>query len=510
LQDEVKEFVNGIMSCYDSIGLSLSVVYNNELVMAEGFGYSDIENNLLVNRETIFSIGSTSKAFSSALAAISVSDGLMTWDTPVHDYIPDFQLYDEFANERGCVRDLLAHKVGIPRNDILWITYPPWTREEAIPRIRYFPPDRDFRTEYEYNNWMVFMGGYLAAKVQGIDWEEMILERIFKPLNMTSTAANYELAAPLGNLAACYNPTLSGELVRLPDDVNKVITLLAPAGAIHSNAVDMANYMMMQMNNGRFQGKQIIPPLTLAETHRMQTSLTRGQGGIDEADFPFSFWIHTYGFGWNKGSYRGRGLITHSGATIGHISLVSLFSDSGLGIFTSGNSPTNDLFVEMFTHAFIVDLLLELDPWLTVEAACGFPCSVVNCSQEEKSGQKLGTTNRAAELLQKAHELRQNLPEMIPMNEEYAGTYYDPGYDTLSMTWNGTVLYFKFNELMGPVIQVPTEPGELEVLYLLPEYWYNVVLPIFPLMINRDASNNVISITISSFEPNAPPTFFKK
>jgi len=210
---------------------------------------------------------------------------------------------------------------------------------------------------------------------------------------------------------------------------------------------------------------------------------------------------------------------------MGQLTLLTLLN--GLGIFSSGNNIGVDMKVEMLIHGFIIDLLMDIDPWLDVETACGFPCSVVNCTKEEEEE----VTNRRAnknkfssfssfpsssmDLLKQAFELRANLPiktdsqlDKPNLLEEYAGRYYDIGYDNLYLTWDGVELRFKFNEIVGKAMKIG-ENEEEEVLWVFPSNWYATLLPVLPLVFERDESNNIVSLSVPSFEPLVPPTFVK-
>jgi len=511
-QDEIRKYVKGISACYGSIGLTLSVVFRDEVIMAEGFGVRDLGTQMPVTQDTAFSIGSTTKAFTGVLAAMMVGEGKLDWDTPVRSYIPEFRLENDFADQRASTRDLLAHRVGMPRNDFLWLSNPQVTREEMIPRLRYLPNDRDFRTEWEYNNWMVFMGGYLAAKVAGQTWEEMVVQRLFQPLNMTRTTTGIHEALGLGNVASCYAATSTGPQA-YPEDVNKIIDLLAPAGAIHSTAVDMARWLMFQLRGGKTEaGEQIVGPIPFRECRLRQFAGARTTpNGVTETYFPASFFSIDWGFGWVSGAYRGRTSMAHTGSTMGQTTMVYFLPDEGVGIFMSGNNPATDIKVEQFVVAFATDAVLGLEPWLDVANSCDFPCSFVPCDKTTTMTAAEKRPHRAAlDHLFRLQELRDQIPESAAPREaleEYVGTYYDPGYDTVtvSLTVNNT-LYIVFNDIRGPLVTVA---GQGDTLFALPEYWYNLILPLSPVPFQRNPEGQIVSLLLA-LEPLAPTTFIKQ
>jgi len=307
------------MSCKNSIGFTLSIVHENETLLSEGYGYQDLENQILVNNETLFSIGSTSKAFSSALSAMAVDQGLLDWSLPLSSSLPSFRLADPFADAMANSFDLFAHKVGLPRHDVFWISGPKVSREEIIPRLKHLAFAQEFREEFLYNNWMVFVAGYLPAYLWGEDWDEAVSRRLFKPLGMERTTTGINQALPLGNVAKCYtpnpNPNSSGGYEKLPDDVNRILDLVAPAGGVHSSANDMAKYLKFHLGLGNVHGEQLVSKRGLLQTYARHFALgkTVGLGSLTEKQYPASFFLVDYGMGWSSGVYRGRRTLSHGG-----------------------------------------------------------------------------------------------------------------------------------------------------------------------------------------------------
>ena len=206
----------------------------------------NVEENLPVTPNTIFAIGSSSKAFTATSAAIAVEDGKLEWDKPVREYLPTFKMKDDFASERMTLRDLLCHRSGLPRHDLSWYNTPA-TREQIIDRVRYLEPTSDFRTNFQYQNLMYMTAGYLAGLVDGTTWEELVRERIFKPLGMTHSQFSVEDSQKSDNYALPYNEK--------DDKVKKIefrnIDTVGPAGSINSNVVDMIEWVRLQLKKGK-------------------------------------------------------------------------------------------------------------------------------------------------------------------------------------------------------------------------------------------------------------------
>ena len=141
-------------------GTAIAVIKDNEVVHCQGYGLRDVKNNLPVDADTIFAIGSSSKAFTTLGMGILVDQGKLDWDKPVREYIPTFKLYDAFATDRMTPRDLVCHRSGLPRHDLMWYGTAK-SRKELLDRLQYLEPNRDFRTYLQYQNLMFMTAGYL-------------------------------------------------------------------------------------------------------------------------------------------------------------------------------------------------------------------------------------------------------------------------------------------------------------------------------------------------------------
>lgn len=126
-----RSFVLQKMKEWNVPGAAIAVVKDDEVIMAEGFGFKDKEQKLKVNPETVFAIGSATKGFTTAGMAILADEGKMDWDLPVREYLHEFKMHDPVATERLTPRDLACHRSGLPRHDMMWYNSP-------FPGKRYF------------------------------------------------------------------------------------------------------------------------------------------------------------------------------------------------------------------------------------------------------------------------------------------------------------------------------------------------------------------------------------
>ena len=158
----LEDFVRRVMQEWRGRGVALAVVKNDEVIYLQGFGLRDEARGLPVTTQTLFPIASCTKAFTTASMAILADQGKLNWDTPVREYIPSFKLYDPFATERATPRDLVAHRTGLPRHDLMWYHNLTAARQELFERLRYLEPTKDFRSFWQYQNGMYMAAGYLV------------------------------------------------------------------------------------------------------------------------------------------------------------------------------------------------------------------------------------------------------------------------------------------------------------------------------------------------------------
>ncbi|MBA3695080.1 MAG: beta-lactamase family protein, partial [Acidobacteria bacterium] len=178
------EYVNKAIKDWDVPGVAIAVVKDDKIVFAKGYGVRELGKPSPVDERTVFAIGSSSKAFTSAAIAMLVDDGKLKWDDPATKYLPGFQLYDPVVTREMTVRDLLTHRIGLERGDMLWWGSS-YDRNEVLRRIRYLKPSSSMRSRFGYQNVMYLAAGQIVPTVTGKEWDDFLRERIFVPLGMT-------------------------------------------------------------------------------------------------------------------------------------------------------------------------------------------------------------------------------------------------------------------------------------------------------------------------------------
>jgi CubicO group peptidase (beta-lactamase class C family) len=211
-------------------------------------GHSDVDEELPVTSRTLFAIGSITKSFTVTALGMLADEGRLEWDEPVRTYMPDFELYDDVASERMTPRDLVTHRSGLPRHDLMWYGSE-LTRRELYERLRYLEPNRDFRAAYQYQNLMFMTAGYLAGRLAGMPWEDLVRQRIFDSLGMAGSNFSVDESQRSDDFAYPYATV--GDDVRQIDFRN--IDEIGPAGSINSSVAEMIRYVQFHSEDNARQ-----------------------------------------------------------------------------------------------------------------------------------------------------------------------------------------------------------------------------------------------------------------
>src|SRR6476620_2837082 len=330
------QYIESAMKDWKIPGVAVGIVRNDSVIFAKGFGVRTVGRPEKVDEHTLFAIASDTKSFTGILLAMLADENKIKWDNPVISYLPWFRLYDDYATRELTVRDLLTHRSGLARADLLWTGGTPYSREELLRRVRYLKPSWSLRSHYGYSNLMYATAGAVAAAAGGKSWDDLVRERIFVPLGMTETNTSVTLLPSLANVATPHANFDSA--VRIVTYTN--MDNAPSAGAINSNIADMTKWLRFQLDSGRVKGKALVSKRNFVETHSAQMAQR-----IDSAYRVFNPYTHvrSYGFGWNVMDYRGEEMLSHSGSLSGMNSMVGLLPEERLGIVVLTNMEGNSL-----------------------------------------------------------------------------------------------------------------------------------------------------------------------
>ncbi len=420
---KIDTFIDEARADWNVPGVAVAIVQGKKLVYAKGFGLADVESGRAVNQNTVFAIGSSSKAFTAASVLQLVDDGLVELDKPVLDYLPDFRMHDDYVTNHMTVRDLLCHRSGLPRHDLVWYGSPD-SRTEIFQKLKYLEPSAGFREVFQYQNLMYMTAGYLVGQMRNSTWEKEVQDRILNPLGMAR--ANFSVA----KMAEDPNHALPYFLQK--DKLIKMdyrnIDAVGPAGSINASVTEMSRWLMVQLNGGLYNGESIISSGSIAQAHTSNMIVPGAWAGplaIDNAGGPT-----TYGLGWFISTHKGHKTIQHGGNIDGYSAMVAMLPQDSIGVVVLTNLNGNPL--PGIIRNYIFDLMLDEDP-------------------KDWNGDLLKI--RADNLVRQdsatnGEDLKQ-VKGTSPSHKTaaYAGTYTHPAYGTMTVKAAGDSLDFSYNAI---------------------------------------------------------------
>src|SRR6266480_1980681 len=243
-------------------GLAIAVVFQDKVVYAKGFGVRDVNTKAPVDADTVFQLASVSKSVGSTVVAELVGEGQITWDSKLSTLDPAFAMFDPWVTREITIRDMYAHRSGLPEHAGDLLEEFGFSRTEILHRLRYQHPDSSFRSHYAYTNFGLTEAAAAAAKSYGLDWEDVSKQKLYTPLGMASTSSRYaDFVARMNK--ALGHVRVDGKWVqkskRDPD-------AQSPAGGVSSSVNDLTKWMRLQLANGKFDGKQLVDEKALAES----------------------------------------------------------------------------------------------------------------------------------------------------------------------------------------------------------------------------------------------------
>jgi len=444
-------FATSVMKEWKVPGMAVAVVEDGQVILAKGYGYRDLENKQPVTSKTLFAIGSVTKSMTVTILGMLSDEGKIDWDQPVQEILPEFRLHDEVATRQMTPRDLVTHRSGLPRHDLMWYGAA-FTREELFNRLRYIEPSHPFRSTFQYQNLMFMTAGYLAGHVAGTTWEDLIREKIFQPLDMTRSNFSVDGMQKSDDFALPY-AVLEDNVIKIP---YRNIDEIGPAGSVNSCVEEMIRYVNLHLNKGKHGDEQLLSE-TMAQ--QMQTPQMPMAGTIRYEELGHN----SYGMGLFITTYHGHVLIHHGGGIDGFISLLSFMPQKKIGamILTnmSGNNP-----VPTIISRNLYDRLLGLDTidWVSriKELEAENENAEADAEDDEYSDRKEGTTP--------SHDLT-----------DYTGQYEHPGYGIVTVELADEALNLSFNSFHCPlqhyhydIFEIPESPMDpLEELKVT--FFYN-------------------------------------
>ncbi len=349
---------------FDAPGASVVIVKDGEVIYLKGFGVREKGKEEKVTPDTVFPIASCSKAFTATALAMLADDGKLKWDDRVRDHLDYFRLADELADRDVTLRDLLCHRTGMPRHDMLWAGLST-DSGDVIRRWGKAAPASSFRSKWEYANVPFTTAGVIAGKFDNTDWAGVIKTRIFKPLGMERSSCTWKEGTAQADHATPHYRGLDKSISAIKwDEMDHA----GGAGCINSSARDMAAWLQFQLAGGKYDGRRLITERGLRETHTSQMLLI--PEGAFAVYFPPKFTRFTsYGLGWFVHDYRGVNCVSHGGTLTGFRAQCMLVPEKKLGVFVLSNLRPSLVCETVCKTALDALLGLPAEDWVTFHKA---------------------------------------------------------------------------------------------------------------------------------------------
>lgn len=454
-------------------GATVGVVVGDQVVLLKGYGLADREGKRAMTPDTLMPIASVTKQFTVGSLGTLVRQGKLDWDKPVRDYMPDFRVNDDVATLRATPRDLVTHRIGLPRHDALWFGST-LTREQLYQRLPYLPFSRDIRTRFQYNNLMYMTAGLLGGRINGSTWEQLVKGALFEPLGMKRSNFSIKELTSDPDHALGYQLDEKRELIRDPFESAET---MGPTGSINSSAREMTSYLRMMLAEGTFGGQRVLQASDVAAMMQPNTP-------IGPQAFP-EFGYGNYGMGLFVSSYRGIEYASHGGNMPGAASVVLMVPKEKIGVVVLTNR----------SGARLRDGL----PYEIVDRLMGLPSANMVARYGELEAKAL-----AGEEAAKTAGVSDRVTGTKPAHplDAYAADYEHPGYGTVNVAMKDGRLSLNYNGFTTPL-----EHWHYEV-FRAPDDRKNR-LEQTRVQFETDLAGEVSTLTVP-LEPNVPPTAFTR
>jgi len=340
-----------VLADWKAAGFAVAVIEKDKIVYAKGFGVKDIKTREPVTENTLFAIGSCTKAFTATLVGMQVAEGKLSYDEPVRKYLPSLEFYNSDMNNLITLRDMMSHKTGLPRHDLSWYLNQSEDRDSLIQRIKFMEPTYRPKEKYQYNNFMFLAQGVVVEKLTGQSWEQNMRDKLFKPLGMTRSNMPYSSLKNDSNLASPHEYKNDSTLKILP---HYNIAGMGPAGAVYSSVTEMSQWVQAWIYGGKYNGVQVIPANHYKEAISAQSV---SGGGVPDKLHP-DISGSNYGFAWSLATYRGHYRVEHGGAIDGFIASTCFFPTDSIGIIVLSNQGLRQ--IPTIVRNIISDRMLKL------------------------------------------------------------------------------------------------------------------------------------------------------
>ncbi|MGZ8544930.1 MAG: serine hydrolase, partial [Flavisolibacter sp.] len=354
-------------------------------------------------------IGSCTKAFTTSIIGLLQKQGKLDIDKPAKNYLNDLNFYSADLTNQVTLRDMMSHRTGLPRHDISWYLFNTANRDSLMRRIQYQEPTFPLRRQWQYNNFMFVAQGAIAEKISGKSWEDLTRELILEPLGMSRSNFSVHQLAKEKDVALGYGLKKDSFIFKRDYyDINAA----GPAGSINSSVMEMSNWVMAWINDGKFNGKEILPSVFVKEAISSQSVVGSGFPSKEKPGLHFA----NYGLGWFLSSYKEHYRVEHGGNIDGFSASTSFYPTDSIGIIVLVNQDGSS--VPAIVRNLISDRLLKM-PYFDWNGDL------------RRAYEKNVQTAREAEKTKTSAQVRGTKPAHAL--KDYEGIYSHPGYGSFEV-----------------------------------------------------------------------------
>ena len=348
----IEKKFNAILESTKAPGFAVAIVEGDKIIYAKGFGYADYENKVAADANTLFAIGSSTKAFTSSLLGLLRGDDKISFNDNPRKHIPELEFYNDEMNNGIIIKDLMRHTTGLPRHDGAWYFFPSYDKDSLIQRLKHHEPFTGLRQQWYYNNFGFLLQGVITEKLSGKSWEENIEEKFFKPLGMNRSKTTISGMKESSNKA--YGYTLDADRNIEKTDYYDIAGM-SPAGSINSSVNDMSQWLITWINKGKYKDQQIIPEDYIKEAISSQAIVASGVPSDELPNVHFA----NYGYGWFLHSYKGHYMVEHGGNIDGFSASVGFYPSDKIGVVVLANQ--NGSAVPRLVRNTVADYMLNVE-----------------------------------------------------------------------------------------------------------------------------------------------------
>jgi CubicO group peptidase (beta-lactamase class C family) len=480
VNDSLDSYIQQGMKDWNIPGLAIAIVKDGKVVVMKGYGVRDMETKEPVDANTLFMIASNSKLFTATALAQLEYDKKLSLNDKITKFFPDYRVYDTTTTELVNIRDMLSHHLGTKtfQGDFTF-----WnsslSRQQIMYKMRFLKPSQNFRQSYGYCNSCFLTAGEIIPVVSRKPWEVYVYDSIVEPLGMSNTHTLGYGMSEMPVAAKPYTNAFSKDLIELPYDQ---IDNLGPAGSIVSCVNDLSHWLLMQLDSGRYNGKQILPWAVVQRTREMNTVINSRKNNFRPTH------IVGYCLGLEMADYAGRQIYWHTGGADGFVTNVCFVPEEKLGITILTNNDNQDFF-ELLRYQ-ILNAYMD-QPYVNLSKL-----SLDNFVKDHDEELRRIDSLKA--------RVKGNKPP-LPLNA-YAGTYENQLYGTITISTVNNDLKIKFNGHANLIAKLQyMDNDEWLITYNHPAFG------IFPISFKTEGNKvSSVDIKVNNFIERDPYTFIKQ